>query len=141
MQNKKDIASGLFGNFNCSTSVFTAFCEDYGLDLDTARRMAGGLGGGCHAGEVCGAVSGAVLVIGLKYGQDQAGDNDTRTLCYEKTDAFIKAFLEKNPALTCRDLLDVDITTPEGNVLKMQKRHICVNAVESAAEILEDQGY
>jgi len=69
----KEKAADIFnGGHNCAQAVLGAFCEEYGLDTDTALRIARGLGSGVRNAEICGAVSGAVLVIGLKYGHDKA---------------------------------------------------------------------
>ncbi|MCL2409490.1 MAG: C-GCAxxG-C-C family protein [Oscillospiraceae bacterium] len=143
MQNKSEVATELFadGKFNCSTSVFTAFCEEYGVDLTVARRLACGLGGGCRAGEICGAVSGGVMVVGLKHGQNRPGDTAARERCYAKTQEFTKAFLDKKSTLTCKGLLGADVSTDEGRAFMQANRHICVAAVQTAAEVLEEQGY
>jgi len=145
MKNKRDIATDTFATgINCAASVFSTFCEDYGLPLDTALKLACGLGGGCRAGEVCGAVSGAVLVVGLKHGQLLGEDKETKALCSGKTAEFIVAFKARQPALTCRDLLGVDVSTitpEEAAEMFKDKRHICISAVADAAEILEELGY
>ena len=140
---KGDIASAQnAGGFNCSTSVLTAFCEDYDLDAETAARLACGLGGGCRSGEVCGAVSGAILVVGLKYGQDQAGDQGAKANCYARTVQFLDKFREKYNAITCRELLGADISTDEGREAAQEKiGEVCPGFVKSAADILEELGY
>ena len=57
--------------YNCSQSVLSAFSKKYGMSKDQSLSIACGLGGGMRIGEICGAVSGAVLVIGLRYGADK----------------------------------------------------------------------
>jgi len=145
MKNKRDMATDTFSTgINCAASVFSAFCEDYGIGQEMARKLACGLGGGCRAGEVCGAVSGAALVVGLKHGQWLGEDKETKALCSDKTAEFIAAFKARQPALTCRDLLGVDVSTitpDERQELFQDKRHICVSAVGDAAAILEELGY
>lgn len=77
MSEKSEKALALHNQvYNCAQSVVGAFCENYGIELEHALRLAGGLGGGLRSGEVCGAVSGAVMVIGLKYGQVKPNDRD-----------------------------------------------------------------
>ena len=68
---------------NCSQAVLTAFCEEYGIDKKLAMRIACPFGGGMgHTGQVCGAVSGALLVLGLKYGQDDVEDRQSKERNY-----------------------------------------------------------
>lgn len=143
MSKKSDIAAAhLAGGFGCATSVSLVFCEDYGLDAKKAAKLTCGLGGGCASGEVCGAVSGAVMVIGLKYGQEEAGDAETKAVCRAHVTQFIDKFKEQHKALACRDLLDCDTTTEEGFAIYLQKRGtVCVALVKSAVEILEEQGF
>ena len=135
---KAEIAADLFHNsFNCGQAIFGAFSEDYGLEKDTALKIAGGLSSGMRSGEVCGAVAGAVLVIGLKYGH-------TKRFCYERTEEFTAKFKEENKHLACRDLLGYDISTPEGRAKAIEEnmfRTICVDMVVSAADILVELGY
>jgi C_GCAxxG_C_C family probable redox protein len=84
MSEKEKIASELFGTgLNCAQSVLGAFCNNYGIEQDTAFKITCGLGSGVRSAEICGAVSGAVLVIGLKYGE-------SKRICDIKTEEFIK---------------------------------------------------
>jgi len=125
--------SGLY----CSQAVLGAFCEKYGMDKNIAFQISCGLNSGVRCADVCGAVSGAVLVIGLKYGSDKA-------VCSLKTEEYINIFKEKNSSIICRDLLGCDISTPDGkekaaveNLFKTR----CVDMVKSAAQILDDLDY
>jgi len=136
--------SCLHSGFNCAQAVFTAFCEDYGLDKELALKVAGGLGGGCRSGEICGAASGAVLVVGMKHGQVDAGDVESKANCGAKTMEFLNLFRERNEAITCRDLLGVDTSTPEGRKLAQDRnlfRTICDDLVRHAVADLEGLGY
>ena len=71
---KSDEALASFRNrFTCSSAVFSAFSDELGLDRDTAKKIACGFGAGISkTGNICGAVSGAIMVIGLKYGKTEA---------------------------------------------------------------------
>ena len=143
MSSNSDIAaSRMAGGFGCGTSVLLGFCENYDLDMQTAARLSCGLGGGCASGEICGAVSGAILVIGLKYGQETEEDMSAKANCRAHVVQFIGSFKEKNGALTCRDLLGCDASTEEGYAIYLEKRGIvCTAAVKSAVELLEELGY
>lgn len=78
--------------FTCSSAVFSAFSDEMGLDSETATKIACGFGGGISkTGNICGAVSGAIMVIGLKYGKTIQGD-DAAT---EKTRALVREFMQE----------------------------------------------
>ena len=101
-------ASDFFGNgLYCSQSVLGAFSEKYGIDEKLAFKISCGLNSGVRCADVCGVVSGAILVIGLKYEDDKA-------VCNLKTEEYIKTFKDKNGSIICRDLLGCDISTPDG---------------------------
>ncbi len=145
MNLKQDTACELFNTgFNCSQSVLAAFCESYGLDRKTALKAACGLGGGCRSGEICGAVSGAVITIGLKHGHSQPEDAESKANCYAKTEEFLNAFKAKNGNIICREILGHDISTKEGMEQARSKnlfKTTCVDMVKSAASILEELCY
>ncbi len=145
MKSRAEIAVKFFNaGFNCSQSVLAVFCEDYGMEKELALRMSCGLGGGFRSGEVCGAVSGAVIVIGLKYGQFIAEDKESKSNCYAKTVEFINMFREKNSSVICRELLGCDISSKEG-FEKAHKNNLfkttCVEMIVKAVAILENLGY
>ena len=145
MMQKTDYGANAFLNgFFCAQAVFSSFSEDYGLDVVTARKIAGGLGSGARAAELCGAVSGAVLVIGLKYGHGTADDAKMREKCSAETEEFVRRFREANGNIVCRDLLECDISTKEGMENARGKnlfRTKCKDLVVSAIQILIDMGY
>ena len=125
--------SGLY----CSQAVLGAFCEKYNIDESIAFRISFGLNSGCRCADVCGAVSGALLVVGLKHGDDKVIGN-------LKTEEYISIFKEKNGSIICRDLLGCDISTPDGKekaLIKNLFKTRCVDMVTSAAQILTDLDY
>ena len=127
------------GGFNCSQIVLMSFCEKYGLDKKQALKLGCGLGGGMRSGEVCGAVSGAILVIGLKYGQSDMKDQATKETCYAKTTEFINLFKEKKQSIICRDL------SKEGERESATRdeifKKVCPEMIISAIQLLEELGY
>lgn len=145
MENVTERALARFrGGFNCSQSVLSTFCEKYDLDEETAMKLASPLGGGAGAGEVCGAVTGALLVIGLKYGQYLMEDAAAKLNCRDKAAEFTKKFREKFNSLTCRDLLGIDTSLP-GNREIAEERNLfrlrCDTFVAFAVETLAELGY
>jgi C_GCAxxG_C_C family probable redox protein len=127
--------------FNCSQSVLSVFAEDYGLDTNSALKLATGFGGGMGGtGRTCGAVSGAFLVIGLKYGNVAPGDTDSKNATYRRVREFIQKFEAKNRSIQCKELLDLDLSTPEGLASARERglfTAICPRLVSDAVEILE----
>ena len=145
MKTKSRVAEELFNSgFNCSQSVLAVFCEKYGMSQEFALKIASGFGGGVRSGEICGAASGAVMVIGLKYGQYIADDKKTKSHCNLETKNFLNKFRSKNNSVVCRDILGCDISTTQG-VEQAQSKNLftttCVEMVVSAVAILEEMGY
>lgn len=128
--------------YNCAQSVFYAFCEDLGLDADTALKIAGGFGAGMgRNGEVCGAVTGGILAIGAKYGRGENGDPSAREVTYAKTKELMDQFKAIHGTCLCRELLNgCDLTTEEGRKSFQQNSFhakVCKPCVQSAVEIVE----
>src|SRR5574344_797810 len=112
--NKEKIAESFQRGMNCSQIVLSHFCEKYHLEKEVAIRLGCGFGGGARSGELCGAVSGAIMVIGLKYGNTQAEDSTSKMECNKRTKEFTEKFKEVQGTIVCRELLQCDISTEEG---------------------------
>ncbi|MEA4932973.1 MAG: C-GCAxxG-C-C family protein [Lawsonibacter sp.] len=109
---RADYAVECFSNgYSCSQAVFTAYCEDYGIDKKLGLKLSCPLGGGMgHTGQVCGAVSGALLVLGLKYGQDDVEDKHSKTMNYLIVKDFINRFKALNGSTNCSELIQYDLS-------------------------------
>ena len=126
---------------NCTQALLSTYGRRYGLDPEIALRVSGAFGSGMGMGETCGAVTGALMVIGLKHSK-VAG---SRLLSRDRTEDAAREFVERFKALQgtvlCRELLGCDVTTPEGLKRAKQERHFkkrCPALVKNAAEILEE---
>jgi len=142
MNRIEDTVTYFSEGFSCAQAVCAAYAPLFGMDREMALRAAGAFGGGMgRSGQTCGAVTGAIIIIGLKHGKTQAEDNATREKCYTLTAEFIRRFEARHGALTCPALLGCHIGTPEGRAYS-QENHlsstICVGLVRDAAEILEE---
>jgi C_GCAxxG_C_C family probable redox protein len=141
MSKADEAAETFHGGFNCAQAVLAAFAPELGLEHELALRVAGGFGGGIgRMGEVCGAVTGAVLAIGLKYGKYQPEDNAAREKTYALVQEFARRFQERHGHLLCRDLLGCDISTPEGRKQASDSGlhdTLCPQLVRDATEIVE----
>lgn len=143
IKGKVEEAVSYFENgFVCSQAVLATYAESLGLKTEIALPIAEsfGAGMGCMA-ETCGAVTGAFMVIGLTHGRVHAEDSEakekTRTLIKE----FVKKFKHRHGSITCKTLLDVDISTDDGMETAAAKGLFethCPGFVRSAAEILEN---
>lgn len=113
MINAQRVANGRFARgFNCAQSIFSAFAEQFGISSELAVRLAAPFGGGIsRQGEVCGALSGALMVLGLQYGQDRPEGKDE---IYRIGRAFMQQFQRQHGSIRCRDLIGQDISTPQG---------------------------
>ena len=121
--------------------MLSSFGEALGLERELAFRVAGAFGGGmARLGETCGAVTGAFMVIGLKYGMTQAKDEAARDKTYKLAHEFAKRFKARHHSLVCRDLLNHDLSKPEGRKAAYDKglfTTLCPKFVSDAVEIVE----
>lgn len=140
--NKKEKALEVFsGNFNCSQAVLSPFAEELGIEKEIYLKIATSFGGGMRKGEVCGAVTGALMGLSLNYGHYENDDLDSKDKAYALTKEFMKNFEEKNGSVICKNLLGYDLSIEED--LKVIKENglfkgVCPKAIESAVEILEE---
>ena len=143
MSDKSIIATEDFlSGYNCAQSVLAAFCEETGISDDMALKISCGLGAGMGRNqEVCGAVTGGILVLGLRHGRGVNDEQPATALTYKKTREFMSLFAERNGSYICRELLNgCDLKTEAGQqqfTEKDMKNRVCKVCVESAVEILE----
>lgn len=91
--------------------------------------------------ETCGAVTGAFMVIGLKFGKANEEDTHLVKLCYALVNEFKTKFEFKNNSINCRQLLGYDMTTAEGSkaISDNNLRYtVCVKCIEDAVEIIQE---
>jgi C_GCAxxG_C_C family probable redox protein len=128
--------------FSCSQAVFSVFAEKHGLDRETALRISGAFGGGmARMGLVCGAVTGAFMVVGLKDGKTEAKDEESKEKTYLKVREFVGRFQKANGSMVCRELLGFDLNVPEEAAQAKEKglfKNLCPRLVKDAVEILEE---
>lgn len=134
--NRIDKAEALFmSGCNCSQAVFAAFADELGLDEETAKKVALGLGGGVgRLREVCGTVTGASMVLGMKHGPDKAS-------AYAKIQDFCARFKAECGSIVCRELLAGTGATqggaPEARTEGYYKKRPCVELVKLAVKLIE----
>lgn len=142
---KGDIAKQNFMNgYNCSQAVLLAFCEDFGLEKETALKISEPFGGGMgRMREVCGTVTGMFMVIGLAMGNDNSKDNTTKKNVYKSVQELAAKFKEDNGSIICRELLGLQKANKESYVpsertTEYYKKRPCPELCKYAADILEE---
>lgn len=137
------IAEELFRQgYNCSQAVVAAFEDVTGFDRDTSLKIASALGGGmCRMREVCGAVSGAMVVLGMARGEGTDSDHAKKTALYKTGQEFADAFKGELGSIVCRELLGLpdgkSEAVPEVRTDAYYKKRPCAEIVKLAAETLE----
>ena len=128
---------------NCAQSVLTAFSDLTGLDRGQAMKIASGFGGGMgRLREVCGTLTGAFMVLGLLYGDDQVPEHGAKSVLYGRIQEVAGQFREKNGSLLCRDLLagvrTVPGGVPEERTQEYYKKRPCGELCRYTANLLDE---
>lgn len=143
MNARKEVGLEKFSNnFNCAQSVLSAFSDKLMMKEKDLLRVASGFGSGMRKAETCGAVTGAIMAIGLKHGQTKSFDHEAK----EKTNVLVHEFQElfqkKSGATSCKDLLGTDISIKE-NFDKAKDSglfdSICTKCIADSISILENK--
>lgn len=141
MSKSEDARATFLKGFNCSQAVLSSFGEEFGLDPVMEYKVAAAFGGGMgHMGETCGSVTGAFMVIGLKYGLTVADGSQSHREAFGKVRDFAEQFKARHGSIVCRDLLGFDISDRNAfreAVKQGIPQKICPRLVEDAAEIVE----
>jgi len=141
--NKQEIALNYFNNkFNCSQAVLASFGKDLGLLEDECLKIACAFGGGMGRQQLtCGAVTGALMVLGLKYGKAFNDDESKKTDTYTKASEFLKKFEKLNGSTTCKVLLQNLDMNNANDLQKINELNLfkinCEKYISDAVTILE----
>ena len=143
MNSKSEKAVDMFNNcFNCAQAVLGSHSIEYGLDTTVAKKIAGSfIGGIANNGEVCGAVVGALMLIGLKYGQYIEGDTDSKEKNIEMVNKYIQNFKKEYGSIICKDLLKYNISIEEEAKKARESgvfKTLCPAFVKRSVELVEE---
>ncbi len=126
--------------FSCSQAVLSVYCEDLGLDPDTALKIAAPFRAGMgRMGHTCGAVTGAFMVLGLRYSSVSPDDSGNRDRVCDLVQAFRREFCRKNKTIICNELVGFDVCFPEQRQAAADKgvfATLCPGFVRDAVEIV-----
>ena len=143
MKTKAEISVDVFNKgFNCAQSVISSHCEELGLKDELAKKISCGFGAGMgYNGEVCGAVTGAIMLIGLKYGKYREEDNEAKEKTYNLVKEFTDRFKKEFGTIICKELIKYDIVKEEE--LKKARdsgvfKEVCPLLVKRSTELIEE---
>ena len=143
MSEKSEKAKELFKQgYNCSQAVLGVFCEELGMDFDTAMKIACSFGGGMgRMREVCGTVSGMFMAAGLAFASANSSAAE-KGEHYKRIQELAKRFRDKNGSIICRELLEGVETsttpTPSERTETYYKKRPCIELVGDSVEIFEE---
>ena len=127
--------------FDCSQVALLSAAEHLGLSDEEALRLSAAFGGGMYAGETCGAVVGALIAIGYKYGHSAPNEFEKKGELMAKVNSFRAAFIAEQGSTMCRDILGHDISVP-GEMDKVLEKgllmDLCPKAVMTAIKALDE---
>ena len=136
----EDIACEYFKQgIDCSQIVMGYAAEKLGICSDKALKISAAFGGGMWAGRTCGAVVGALMALGVKYGYSEPNSTEQKNILLGKKAEFEQKFAAENKSVVCKDILGYDISKPEEMNRIMEENllfTICPKAVCSACKIL-----
>lgn len=126
---------------NCAQSVLLAFADDLKFSKELGMKMAAGFGGGMgKQQETCGAVTGAIMVIGLLKGEVVNNNDELLPSSYSAVKDLTRDFVAVYKTTQCRDLIGCDLNTPEGSAKfkdEKIKENVCAGCVKKAVQIVE----
>jgi C_GCAxxG_C_C family probable redox protein len=127
--------------FSCSQAVLASRSAVLGMDDESAFRVAGAFGGGMgHIDGACGAVTGALMLIGLRYGKYKKEDAESKDRTYKVVKEYVDAFKRKQGSIECTALVGFDLSDP-AEVLKAREagvfKSVCPGLVRDSVELVE----
>lgn len=142
-----EIAEALFlEGYNCAQSVFCAFCDVTGLEMETALKLSSSFGGGIgRMRDICGACLSMFMVAGCVDGYNSPNDDTAKGKHYARIQKLAAEFKRHCGTMCCRELLSglevSDSPTPTPRTADFYKTRPCAGIIRTAAEILDDNGY
>jgi C_GCAxxG_C_C family probable redox protein len=138
-ENAKDL---FLSGYNCAQSVLLSFADDLKFSKELAQKMAVGFGGGMgKQQETCGAVTGAIMVLGMLKGEEVNNNDELKSASYSAVKDLTRDFVAEYKTTQCRELIGCDLNTPEGSAkLKEDKimETVCAGCVKKAVQIVEN---
>lgn len=141
MERAERAAELFLGGNNCAQSVILSFSEDYGYSKELALKISAGFGGGMGKTQsTCGAVTGAIMVLGIMQGEKASDNDELKAGAYSSVKELTARFTEEFGTSSCRELTGCDFNTDSGNEKFKEKdimKQVCAPCVKRAVEIVE----
>ena len=141
MQRAQKAAELFVEGYNCAQAIAVAFCDFIGMTKEQAAKMASSFGGGMgRMREVCGAVSGMLLVAGILYGYDTPGDDESKKTHYERVQELAGEFRKEIGSIVCREILKNPPSdpTPTPRTEEFYAKRPCTHMVVTASKLLDE---
>lgn len=143
MTDRADEAVSMFlQGYNCAQSVLACCGRDRGIPRELAIRVGQAFGGGIgKTGNLCGALTGALMVVGMKVASLEASDSASKARAHQLAQSLMSQFAARNGTLLCHDLIGCDLRTSEGQKQFADNdtiHKVCAKVVRDAAEIAEN---
>jgi C_GCAxxG_C_C family probable redox protein len=141
MKHSENAKEHFLSDCNCAQSVLLSYADDLKYSKELAQKMGAGFGGGMgKRQETCGAVTGAIMVLGMMKGEQVNNNEDLKSYTYESVQELINRFTAEHGSTQCKDLIGCDLNTPEGAAQFKQenmKENVCAKFVETAVDIID----
>jgi C_GCAxxG_C_C family probable redox protein len=141
MERSEQAKAHFLSGYNCAQSVLISFADDLKFSKELALKMSAGFGGGMgKQQETCGAVTGAIMVLGLLKGEQVNNNDELKSESYGAVKEFAREFREAFGTTSCKDLTGCDLNTPAGaERFKTEgiMENVCAECVKKAVEIVE----
>ena len=138
---RTEIAKNYFAqNCHCSQAVLASFADALGITEETALKLGSCFGGGMRKGEVCGACTGALMALGMKFGMSEVGDLENQQIADGYARLFLDEFAKQNGSYLCRDLLKRNLASDDERQKAREEGlfvSVCPKIIESAVRISE----
>ncbi len=141
MERSEQAKEHFLSGYNCAQSVVLSFADDLKYSKELALKISAGFGGGMgKQQETCGAVTGAIMVLGLLKGEEVNNNDELKYETYSSVKELLKEFTAAYKTTNCRELIACDLNTPEGSAKFKEEKlmeNVCAGCVAKAVQIVE----
>ncbi len=141
MERSEQAKEHFLSGYNCAQSVVLSFADDLKYSKELALKISAGFGGGMgKQQETCGAVTGAIMVLGLLKGEDVNNNDELKAEAYSSVKELSRQFTAAYKTTSCRELIACDLNTPEGSAKFKEEKlmeNVCAGCVAKAVQIVE----
>lgn len=141
MERSEQAKEFFLSGYNCAQSVVLSFADDLKFSKELGLKMAAGFGGGMgKRQETCGAVTGAIMVLGLMKGEAVNNNDELKIEAYSAVWDLTRKFREEYKTTNCKELIGCDLNTSEGSAKFKEEKIMettCAGCVKKAVQIVE----